>query len=205
MGSIGILGYGSLINDPGSEIEVATIARIENVLTPFHVEFARMSKSRDNAPTLVPVDSGGNHVSAVVFILGEHISLIEASDILWRRETRQKNKTQCYFPDETKNDQVWIRRLDRYFDLATVLYTWIHRNIDPLTPKKLAQLAIDSAKADAGVRQKDGITYLIAAKKAGIVTPLMPDYEKEILTGIKASDLHEAYRLVRKSSQGNVP
>ncbi len=199
MGGIGILAYGSLINDPSSEIEMATVTRIENVLTPFHVEFARSSKSRNNAPTLVPVDSGGNHVSAIVFVLGENISIVEASDILWRREKHEKDKTKCYFPDETKKDQVWIKRLDRYLDLDVVLYTWIRANIGPLTPKILAKLAIDSAKADAGSRHEDGISYLIAAKKAGIVTPLMHDYEEEILAELKACNLDEAYHLARKS------
>ena len=201
MGRIGILAYGSLINDPGSEIEMATVTRIENVLTPFHVEFARRSKSRDNAPTLVPVEAGGNHVSAVVFVLNENISTVEASDILWRRETHKKDKTECYFPDETKTDQVWIKHLDRYFDLDIVLYTWIRADIDPLTPEKLAELAIKSAKADAGSRRKDGISYLIAARKAGIVTPLMPEYVKQILAKLNASDLDTAYYLARKNSE----
>lgn len=199
MGKIGILAYGSLINDPSSEIEMATVTRIENVFTPFNVEFARRSKSRNNAPTLVPVDSGGNRVSAVVFVLGENISINEASDILQRRETHERDKTKCYFPDKTKKNQVWIKHLDRYFNLDIVLYTWIDTNINPLTPKKLAELAIKSAKADAGLRHEDGISYLIAAKKAGIVTPLMPDYEREILTELKACDLNEAYHIVRKS------
>jgi len=200
MGRIGILAYGSLINDPGSEIERVTVTRIENVLTPFHVEFARKSSNRDNAPTLVPVNDGGNHVSAVVFVLDENISPAEASDILWRRETHEKDKTKCYSPDKTRRDQVRIKRLHRYFDLDIVLYTWIRANIEPLNPKKLAELAIKSAKSDAGSRHEDGISYLIAVKKAGIVTPLMSNYEKEILSELEASDLDEAYRLARKSS-----
>jgi cation transport regulator ChaC len=196
MARVGILAYGSLINDPGLEITTATVDRIDNVLTPFHVEFARKSSTRDGAPTLVPVDSGGNYVQAVVFIIDDRISTKEASDILWRRETHKTNSNDCYSPDEANENQVWIKRLDRSWGLDIVLYTWIKANISPLNSKKLAKLAISSAREAAGVRSKDGISYLIAAKKVGIVTPLMIDYEKEILKKLRVPTLEDAHRLL---------
>ena len=64
MPSVGILAYGSLIEDRGPEIAAAK-ARIEpGVRTPFKVEFARTSSTRGGAPTLVPVSIGGEHVLA---------------------------------------------------------------------------------------------------------------------------------------------
>src|SRR5262249_52648561 len=50
---IGILAYGSLINDPGVEIEPLIVERI-STRTPFPVEYARLSKSRGGGPTVVP-------------------------------------------------------------------------------------------------------------------------------------------------------
>lgn len=43
---VGILAFGSLIDDPGKEIEAALVGRKANVVTPFNVEFARTSKKR---------------------------------------------------------------------------------------------------------------------------------------------------------------
>src|SRR5262245_2721976 len=74
MSSVGILAYGSLIEDPGQEIAAAK-ARIEpNVETPFKVEFARTSSTRAGAPTLVPVMTGGGHVPAQIIVLKNTIS-----------------------------------------------------------------------------------------------------------------------------------
>src|SRR3954447_17111626 len=52
---VGILAYGSLIDNPGAEIEAALISREADILTPFGVEFARSSSKGSGAPTLVPV------------------------------------------------------------------------------------------------------------------------------------------------------
>jgi hypothetical protein len=51
--SIGIVAFGSLIDNPGREIEAALVGRKLNVRTPFGVEFARSSTKRGGAPTLV--------------------------------------------------------------------------------------------------------------------------------------------------------
>ena len=56
--SIGILAYGSLIDDPGFEIKGLISKKLNGILTPFKIEFARCSSSRGGAPTLVPVQNG---------------------------------------------------------------------------------------------------------------------------------------------------
>lgn len=44
--TIGTLAYGSLINDPGNEVEPEICEKILNVTTPFKIEFARKSRTR---------------------------------------------------------------------------------------------------------------------------------------------------------------
>jgi hypothetical protein len=79
---VGILAYGSLIEDPGPEIAAAT-ARIESdVNTPFKVEFARTSRTRGGAPTLIPIRTGGNHVPAQIIVLRETVPLDEARGLI---------------------------------------------------------------------------------------------------------------------------
>jgi len=70
---IGILAYGSLITHPGQEIESVLDHVIPDVMTPFPVEYARKSGTRDGAPTLVPVPiGGGTPVKAVVLVLKKY-------------------------------------------------------------------------------------------------------------------------------------
>jgi hypothetical protein len=57
MDKVGILAYGSLIGEPGPEIEPSIVRRIACV-TPFKVEFARASKTRTGGPSLVPYEAG---------------------------------------------------------------------------------------------------------------------------------------------------
>ena len=83
---IGILAYGSLIDDPGEELAQRIIHRIEDAKTPFRVEFARSSLSREGAPTLVPVEAGGAQVKATVLVLDDAVALEDARDMLYRRE-----------------------------------------------------------------------------------------------------------------------
>jgi hypothetical protein len=64
--------------------------------------------------------------------------------------------------------------------------------IAPLTAARLAELAIKSVHLERTGR--DGISYLIAAKRNGITTPLSDAYETEILRFTRARDLDEALR-----------
>lgn len=186
---VGILAYGSLIPEPGAEIEAATVKTIERVETPFAIEFARRSKSRGGAPTLVPVSYGGSRVIARVFVVS--VSEEEAASRLYRRETHQIGSSRSYRkPKIVGPDSVRVRRLENFADIKVVLYTDIAANLQAPTGNELARLAIDSVgKCGAG---KDGVSYLIAAKRCGIDTPLLSEYEAEILRETQTGDLLEA-------------
>ena len=204
MSSIGILAYGSLIEEPGEEIEPLIRERRKGIETPFSIEFARSSSKRDRAPTLVPVENGGCPVPATILVLDTAISQEKAEDLLWRRETRNGCSDKHYTrPSETNTNpnKMVVESLSIFAALDLVLYTKLGANITDLSATKLADLAIESAKAKAGRTGKDGISYLISVKRQGISTPLMPDYESEILRRTGASSLDDALVLCR---DGNV-
>jgi hypothetical protein len=67
--TLGILAFGSLIDCPDWEIKEAVVDRKSGIWTPFSVEFARASRTRAGAPTLVPVDSGGGKVLAHILVV----------------------------------------------------------------------------------------------------------------------------------------
>jgi hypothetical protein len=178
---IAILAYGSLIYEPGEELENCIVNRLGPILTPFKVEYARSSRTRGGAPTLVPVDGGGFQVSAVLFVLSDATSEREAKDMLWRRETRRAHGS--YSPPARPGpNSVLIKTLLNFGGIVLVLYPSIQANIpSPLTGRKLACLAIASAQNPEVAKGKDGISYLLAAKRAGISTPLTQEYESAIL------------------------
>lgn len=184
------MAYGSLISDPRAEIEKAHTEIIRNVMTPFHVEFARSSGGRGGAPTLVPVASGGAHVIGQVFVMD--VTEAQAADILYRREIGHTgNMTKRYErPERVTDNTVLVERLTNFAGLDVVLYTKIAATIAPLSAKRLAELAIESvAEAPEGL---DGISYLSAATKHGIQTALSRDYEAEILKATDSETLEEA-------------
>lgn len=198
MHHMGILAYGSLIEDPGQEILVAIARRIENVETPFRVEFAHSSRKRDGAPTLIPVKEGGSQVRAVILVLNENVKLEETESMLWRRETNRVRSLETYsHPDTPGPNTIIVERLHAFRGIETVLYTRIAENISPLTPERLAELAINSVRGRAGAQERDGISYLIVAKRNGIRTPLMEEYETEIMNAVPANTLEEARRVLR--------
>jgi cation transport regulator ChaC len=198
MSSIGILGYGSLIEDPGVELKPLISKTITDIETPFNIEFARSSQSRDGAPTVIPVVNCGSPVKAVILVLSESVDVEKARDLLWRRETRQENSDKHYpNPINPSSNQVVVAEVARLGGIEIVLYTRIGANIDAPTPKKLAALAIESARGKAGSEGKDGISYLMSMKRQNIDTPLMAEYEVEILRSVGASSLSEALTIVR--------
>ena len=181
MKKIAILAYGSLIYEPGEELENCIVNRLGPILTPFKVEYARSSRTRGGAPTLAPVDEGGFQVSAVLLVLSDATSEKEAKDMLWRRETSRAQGS--YSPPARPGpNSVLIKTLLNFGGIFLVLYPSIQANIpSPLTGRKLACLAIASAQNPEVGKGKDGISYLLAAKSAGISTPLTQDYESAIL------------------------
>ena len=195
--TLGILAYGSLIQDPEAEINAVITKRKEKVLTPFNVEFARKSKTRNYAPTLIPVQKGGSPVLAQILVLQKDINEEIASDYLWRRETHKIGTAKKY-PNKANPDvnDIVIKRLENFRGIDVVLYTEIASNIEPLTPQVLAQLAIDSATPEMITKNLDGISYLKQVKKDGIKTPLMDDYEKEILSRFGKKDLDSCLKII---------
>ena len=195
----GILAYGSLISEPGVEIRSASVKCLTGFTTPFRVEYARKSRGRGGAPTLVPVRQGGAQVKAVIFVLQAGASEREATDMLWRREINQVGSGRSYVPVAKPGpNNVIVKRLENFRGVGVVLYTEIAENIEPLTARKLAELALESAKSKHGAEGRDGISYLITAKRNGIVTPLSPEYEKEVLRRTGSPNLEEALRVVRE-------
>jgi hypothetical protein len=191
-GEVGILAYGSLVGNPGSEIEAAIVKRI-NCRTPFKVEFARTSNTRKGAPTLVPYDNGAE-VAAQVLIVD--LPLSEAIHRLYRREIDEVGSAILY--DSSKKvtpNRVVVETLRDFERVDTVLYTSIGANIEGLSPSTLATLAIKSARALNNGR--DGISYLINAKNAGVRTPLSDQYEAEIIRMAGATSLEDALARLR--------
>lgn len=190
---LGILAYGSLIEDPGKEIKPNIRREISGVETPFCIEVARSSKKRDGAPTVVPVESGGARVLAKILVLEEKLSVETATDLLWRRETRNEGTDLHYKkPVNLNSDRMVVETLTDFGGVGIVLFTKLGPNITDLTPENLAELAIKSAENNAGKEGKDGISYLISLKRQGIVTPLMPAYEEAILVKTGTTSLEDA-------------
>lgn len=193
MSKIGILAYGSLLVDPGGEIE-SKIIKTKDSKTPFKVEFARKSSGRDGAPTLIPVEEGGAKVNAKILILKRDITEEEASHMLYRRERDKVWSGKKYKrPIDPDPNDVVIEKINNFHGVKTVFFTSIGNNIEEITAKTLAKLSIESAKSKAGKKKKDGISYLIDAKYNLIKTPIMPEYEKEILRQTDTKNLHEAW------------
>lgn len=183
MHHVGVLAYGSLLTSPGSELAEATDSRVENVLTPFPVEFARRSKGRGDAPTLVPVASGGSPVIATVLVMRDGISLPLTRDMTYRRERNkvgQMDVTYMHRPEPGPN-QV---HLSVYYGLGgvnRVIATELGDTIPEAnrTGSFLAKMAIESVVSAAPGR--DGISYLRDAISMAIITPLTEKYTEEVL------------------------
>jgi hypothetical protein len=193
---IGILAFGSLIKDPGAELLPKIGMRITKQ-TPFPVEYGRFSgKTRGGAPTLVPHESGAP-VSAEILVLDDGVSIEEARNMLWRRETRQVDTSRAYIRGDSENSML----VEEIYDdpcVETVLYT----NFNP-TGKILHPTAADLAKraiasVSAAPEGMDGITYLMNAIRSGIETPLTADYKAEILKQTVALTLEDALKEVKE-------
>jgi len=192
--TVGLLAYGSLLSHPGEEIENALAYTIKKVKTPFCVEFARKSKGRGCAPTLVPVKRGGVAVTGCIYVL--NVLPDEAADILYRREINRVGSKKRYEAGAaTRPNSVKVCCIRKFPGVNVVLYAKLEANIDSLTPESLACLAIRSvARAGMG---RDGISYLIDAKQHGLKTPLSDRYEAEILRQSGRDSLEGALRFYR--------
>lgn len=201
--TIGILAYGSLIEDPGVELAPLISHCIIDVETPFNIEFARSSRTRSGAPTVVPVTGFGAPVKGVILVLDTRVDVDSARDLLWRRETRHEGTDRhiTHRPGGGVN-QIMVDHTTDFHGIHQVLHTRIAANILDPTPEALARLAIKSAAALAGINGKDGISYLMSLKRQAIQTPLMDHYEAQILEQAGASSLQDALMQVRADSHG---
>jgi len=191
--NVGILAFGSLINDSGDELNPRIVLRIKT-RTPFPVEYGRESGTRGGAPTLV-LHQMGSPVAAEILVLDDTATVDEATNLLWRRETR--NTGGEIYVEGTSAKSVLVRQFSEDARVSTVLYTDFHAagKIPNPTARKLAERAIHSVEgADDG---KDGISYLIDAIKCGIETPLTPAYKAEILRQTNANSLEEALMVLK--------
>ena len=198
MTGIAILAYGSLICDTGNELQPLIRRCIEGIQTPFSIEFARSSRTRDGGPTLVPVKVGGSPVRGVLLVLDTTVDRARAKDLLWRRETKNESTKKHYCcPSKPDINRVVIECVENLAGIETVLFTKIGANIKKPTPEHLADLAICSARREAGAKGIDGISYLASVIKQGTKTPLLPEYTAAILRKTEAENLEEAHAKIR--------
>jgi hypothetical protein len=193
---VGILAFGSLITDPGKELLPKITMRIKT-LTPFGVEYGRISQTRGGAPTLVPHEAG-TPVEGEILVLDDAVSVEEARNMVWRRERRKEGTGETYFQGTSPNS-VLVRDCNESPCVKHVLYTDFNPDGKVAQPQAadLARQAIQSVKA--AKEGMDGITYLKNNLASGIKTKLTPDYEAEILKQTKANSLEEAHRKLRLS------
>lgn len=196
--AIGILAFGSVLGEPGTELQEYVVQRIEGVETPFAVEFARSSQTRGGGPTLVPVTAGGAAVGATVLVLKDTVDEEFARDLLYRRETRQVGEPVSYRTARAG----WMHTISPFANLSACFYAALEPNIHPLTVARLADLALASASGAAGAERRDGVSYLEEQKRRGVLTPLMPAYEAEILARTGGRDLADAWARARADLLG---
>lgn len=215
---IGILAYGSLIADPGDEIRQSTERIVDNVLTPFPVEYARRSHTRAGAPTLVPVPEGcGAHMPGAIFVLKPDTETQKAKDLLFRRERHKEADQSISYDDaaqRAKKDALVIETLRHFQGFGEVYFTSLQANfteiLDPNNSQEnkaalLARAAVESVTPETFKTGLDGIQYLQDNLKAGIETPLSKLYEAAILEmADNAPDLSKA-RLFIAREKGIIP
>lgn len=204
MRKIGILAYGSLIDNPGTEIEPLIIDKIK-CTTPFKVEYARKSRTRGEAPTLIPREDIGQKVYAVILVLKDEVDLELAKSMLWRRETGQLDSEKKYTESSISNEnKVEVKTLKDFFDVETILYTSIGKNIEgEINADILSSLAIKSILSDAGENKRDGVRYLLNNLENGIITQFSEQYKEEILKKTKTNSLQEAITKLDRQRNGN--
>jgi hypothetical protein len=213
---IGILAYGSLTADPGAEISAATQRILDDLLTPFAVEYARSSQGRAGAPTLVPVEPGqGGQVKARVYLLKPELSGQQAQDILYRRERNRVGEPFPYSPPRRVNvNTVLVESLAGFAGVDLVFYTRLGANLpevlDPDLPPGdkahlLARRSAASLTHETWAQKRDGIQYLLDNLAAGIETPLSHPYAAALLDlAGGAPDLAEARRRIARQ-KGIIP
>ncbi|WP_031425540.1 hypothetical protein [Flavimarina sp. Hel_I_48] len=196
---IGILAYGSLIDDPGIELKSLIVERVK-CITPFKVEYARRSKKRGYGPTLIPYSKAGSNVNAIILILSDDVSLLEVSSMLYRREIGTSDSSKSYVhTNNPKENTTQILLEENFMEVEKVLYTRIASNIRiNFDTNDLADFAIKSILLKAGKEKCDGIRYLVQNINNNIVTEYTEAYRLAILSKTGCSSLEEAIDLLDK-------
>ena len=122
-------------------------------------------------------------MAAEILLLDNDVSVDEATNILWRRETGRSETSETYTRGTSPNS-VLVEQFADDRCVETVLYTDFNEvgKIDHPTAAELAAHAIQSAtEAPEG---KDGITYLADAITCGIETPLTSAYRPRTCAGL---------------------
>ncbi len=189
--AIGILAFGSLRVDAGTELEPLIVARLP-WSTPFGVEFARRSRTRGDAPTLVPF-ADADSVMAEVLVLRDDVDDDNARERLWRREVHRVGSGQR----RPESSLVVFREFVDVPGCSLVLATdFDDARLTNLDSETLAAFAIASvAAAPAG---RDGITYLRDALGCGVVTRRTFAYCDAILARTGTTTLDDALAVVRE-------
>lgn len=207
---IGILAYGSLIDEPGNEILPYIIERLHCFQTPFNVEYARRSTGRKGAPTLTEVKDGvGKQVIAQVLILDSSVTENQAKDMLYRREiNRVGDLTKTYAKRESKSSVTIMTIPEKpTIPYPRILYARMDADLTLVTDCKmtdqdkaaaLAQGAIGSVTDETYAQRRDGIAYLDRAIHNGIETKLTPFFKQAILAELGAADLEEARQIAAR-------
>jgi hypothetical protein len=178
---VAILAYGSVIEDPGPQIQALIVER-RPCRTPFSVEFARASHRWGGGPVLVPCARGGP-VDGVLLVLSPSVGIGAAVDLLREREGLPGGRgiVEVAVPSE-----------------MLVITASLPRNLTrgDMTPAALARRAIASVARGP----RNGPAYLRQVLRAGVRTPLTAAYERALLELSGASSLEEVERVVRGSS-----
>jgi len=207
----GILAYGSLLADPGEEIAAATEGRTR-VTTPFPVEYARSSKRRAGAPTLVLVPEGcGAPVQAQILLIRPDMGADAVADFLYRREINRVGEMDVVYNEarqQQKRDPVLVKRVQDLAEVPYVLYTYLKPNLNVVLDNDrteaekathLADLAARSVTAKTYAAGRDGIRYLADAIRHDVQTPLTEAYWQAILRlADDAPDLDEARQRIAR-------
>lgn len=177
---IAIYGYGSLLADAGPDLQPLIIERIPHP-SPRPVEYARLSRSRGNAPAVAFFDRGG--------IVTGQILVLDLPDT----EDAREKVAHSLWLREGRPPRAAIRTMSAA-GVKTVFYCDLEPTIPNPVPKLLADFAIESVAkcAEAGAPHRNGIRYLRDCLEVGVVTPLSYAYADAIMAKLKAKDLKEA-------------
>ena len=174
---LAILAYGSLLYEPGAALALRIVGA-EPCLTPFPVEYGRVSPRWGGGPVLVPHERGGA-VKGALLLLADDVDLGDAVEMLALREGLEdaRGVVQVEMPGG-----------------RLVLTASLPRNLPApdMTADALAVRALDSARHGP----RNGVAYLAGAVRAGVSTPLTAAYAARVLERLGAASLDEAERLV---------